>query len=120
MSSHEVISAVSVTMRDLLWERFATDPAIAPLFPSQAGSISFENPTETARQGVGQLSLWLYQVAENEHMKNQRPRRLPPGGAGDAAQATTPLAMDLYYLVTPFLPSAPDAQTIVSDHLLLG
>ena len=35
-------------------------------------------------------------------------------------QAMTPLAMDLYYLVTPFLPSGPDSQTIVSDHLLLG
>ena len=32
----------------------------------------------------------------------------------------TPLAMDLYYLVTPFLPSGPDSPTIVSDHLLLG
>jgi Pvc16 N-terminal domain len=120
MSSHEVISAVSITMRDILWERFATDAAIAPLFPSQAGSITFDNPTETARQGVGRLSLWLYQVAENEHLKNQAPVRLAPGAAGDAAQAMTPLAMDLYYLVTPFLPPGPDSQTIVSDHLLLG
>jgi hypothetical protein len=120
MSSHEVISAVSVALRDILWERYAADPAIAPLFPSQAGSIVFDNPTETARQGVGRLSLWLYQVAENEHLKNQPPARLTPGPDGDAAQAMTPLAMDLYYLVTPFLPSGPDAQTIVSDHLLLG
>jgi Pvc16 N-terminal domain len=120
MSSHEVISAVSIALRDILWERYATDPAIFPLFPSQAASIVFENPTETARQGVGRLSLWLYQVAENEHLKNQAPVRLPPGPAGDAAQAMTPLAMDLYYLVTPFLPSGPDSQTIVSDHLLLG
>lgn len=120
MSSHEVISAVSIALRELLWERYATDAAIAPLFPSQQGSISFENPTETARQGVGRLSLWLYQVAENEHLKNQPPLRLAPGPAGDAAEAVTPLAMDLYYLVTPFLPSGPDAQAIVSDHLLLG
>jgi hypothetical protein len=115
-----VISAVSIALRDLLWERYDADPAIGPLFPSQQNSIVFDNPTETARQGVGRLSLWLYQVAENEHLKNQPPVRLPPGPAGDAAQEMTPLAMDLYYLVTPFLPSGPDSQTIVSDHLLLG
>jgi Pvc16 N-terminal domain len=120
MSSHEVISAVSIALRDILWERYADDPAIEPLFPSQSASIVFDNPTETARQGVGRLSLWLYQVAENEHLKNQPPVRLPPGPAGDAAEAMTPLATDLYYLVTPFLPSGPDSQTIVSDHLLLG
>ena len=120
MSSHEVISAVSIALRDILWERYDADPAIGPLFPSQAASIVFDNPTETAQAGVGRLSLWLYQVAENEHLKNQPPVRLPPGPAGDAAQATTPLAMDLYYLVTPFLTSAPDSPTIVSDHLLLG
>lgn len=120
MSSHEVISAVSISLRDILWERYANDPAVNPLFPSQAASIVFDNPTETARQGVGRLSLWLYQVAENEHLKNQAPIRLAPGAAGNAAQAMTPLATDLYYLVTPFLPSGPDSQTIVSDHLLLG
>jgi hypothetical protein len=120
MSSHEVISAVSISLRDILWERYANDPAVAPLFPSQAASIVFDNPTETARQGVGRLSIWLYQVAENEHLKNQPPQRLAPGAAGDAAEAMTPLAMDLYYLVTPFLTSAPDSPTIVSDHLLLG
>src|SRR5215211_3232345 len=100
MSSHEVISAVSISLRDILWERYANDPAVAPLFPSQAASIVFDNPTETVRQGVGRLSLWLYQVAENEHLKNQAPMRLAPGAAGDAADAMTPLAMDLYYLVT--------------------
>jgi hypothetical protein len=120
MSSHEVISAVSIALRGILWERYDADPAIRPLFPSQQSSIVFDNPTETARQGVGRLSLWLYQVAENEHLKNQPPVRLPPGPAGDAPQQMTSLAMDLYYLVTPFLPSGPDSQTIVSDHLLLG
>ncbi len=120
MSSHEVISVVSMALRDILWERYHADPAIDPLFPSQENSIVFDNPTETVRQGVGRLSLWLYQVAENEHLKNQPPIRLPAGPAGDAAEEMTPLAVDLYYLVTPFLPSGPEAATIVSDHLLLG
>lgn len=120
MSSHEVISVVSMALRDILWERYHADPAIDPLFPSQESSIVFDNPTETARQGVGRLSVWLYQVAENEHLKNQPPVRLPAGPAGDAAEQMTPLAIELYYLITPFLPSGPDAATIVSDHLLLG
>ena len=74
MSSHEAISAVSIALRDILWERYAADPAIAPLFPSQETRSSSTIRRRPRVRASAVLSLWLYQVAENEHLKNQTTR----------------------------------------------
>jgi hypothetical protein len=55
------------------------------------------------------VSLWLYLVAENEFIKNAPPQRI-----ADNTEQFPPLALDLYYLLTPFGPSGE------ADLLILG
>ena len=69
----------------------------------------FLNPTATAQDSARRLSLWLYHVCEDEHVKNAPAVRSPT-----ATFRMTPLALDLYYLLTPFATSGE------ADHLLLG
>jgi hypothetical protein len=109
MSNYGVIRAVSMALRQILWEEFQVDPLVQPIVGSEA-AIVFSNPTETARQPSNRLSIWLYQITENEHMKNQPTVR----ANGANTERPTPMALNLHYLVTPFATSGE------LDHLLLG
>ncbi|MEU4560114.1 DUF4255 domain-containing protein [Actinoplanes sp. NPDC023936] len=108
MSGFRVLSVASDGLRRLLWNSFAGDPALAELLGTEEG-IVFENPTETAKDSSRRLSLWLYHVAEDEHLKNTPAVRL-----ADGTFRMTPLVLDLYYLLTPFALSG------VAGHLMLG
>ena len=122
MSDYRVLDAVSKALRQILWDEFNADGVIRSIVGSEA-AIVFSNPTETARDSSNRLSLWLYQITENEHVKNQPMLRspvvpLPPPPPGARAPRLVaqypPMALNLYFLVTPF------AQSDESDHLLLG
>ena len=122
MSDYLVLDAVSKALRQILWDAFNADGVIRPIVGSEA-AIVFSNPTETARDSSNRLSLWLYQITENEHVKNQPmlraaaqpPPPLPPSGrAPRQAAQYPPMALNLYFLATPF------AQSDEADHLLLG
>jgi hypothetical protein len=104
-----VIAAVSEALRRLLWEQFDPDNQIHPIVGSEA-AIVFRNPTETARDSANRLSLWLYQITENEFMKNQP---MVPGNGQDRLQFPS-LRLNFFYLVTPFAPTGE------GDHMLLG
>jgi hypothetical protein len=104
-----VVSAVSKALRTILWEAFKEDSTTLSIVGSDS-AIVFKNPTETARDSANRLSLWLYRITENEFVKNQPMVR---GDDQDALQFP-PLALNLYYLITPFAPSGE------ADHLLLG
>jgi hypothetical protein len=104
-----VLAAVSEALRQILWEAFDADAVIRPIVGSES-AIVFKNPTETTQDSGNRLSLWLYQITENEFVKNQPMLR---GNGHDSAQFP-PLALNLFYLVTPFASSGE------SDHLLLG
>jgi hypothetical protein len=106
---YSVIQAVSKGLRDLLAEEFATEPPINAIVGG-SGGIVFSNPTETAQNPANRLSLWLYQVTENEFLKNDPP--VPTNGRARLRQQ--PLALNLFFLLTPF---ALDRE---SDLLLLG
>jgi hypothetical protein len=109
MSSYMVLSRVSEELRRVLWEAIAADPVVRPIVGSEA-AIVFANPTETARDSANRLSIWLYQITENEFMKNQPALR----ANGHTTVQEVPLALNLHYLVTPF------ATTPEADHRLLG
>jgi hypothetical protein len=125
MSDYLVLDAVSKALKQILWDAFNADGVIRPLVGSEA-AIVFSNPTDTARDSANRLSLWLYQITENEHVKNQPmlrapvqpPPPLPPPApqtrAPRQAAQYPPMALNLYFLVTPF------AQSDESNHLLLG
>lgn len=103
MSSHLVLNRSSFALRGILWEAIQLVPAVRGPFNSTE-DISFSNPTETHANRSLKLSLWMYQVAENEHLKNQPPERINGGTAIQVMD--TPLALNLYYLVTPFMETA--------------
>jgi hypothetical protein len=108
MSSFRVLAVASEGLRRLLWNSISTDPVTLPLVGTE-DAIVFLNPTATAQDSARRLSLWLYHVSEDEHVKNTPAVRLD-----DARTRMTPLALDLYYLLTPFAASGE------ADHLLLG
>ena len=108
MSSYQVIAAVSRALRRLLWEQFA-DPVVRDIVGSEM-AIVFDNPTDTAADTANRLSLWLYEITENEFVKNQPPAR----DDGPETVRVAPLALNFNYLVTPFGRSGE------ADLLLLG
>ncbi|HEU5013481.1 MAG TPA: DUF4255 domain-containing protein [Roseiflexaceae bacterium] len=109
MSSYMVLSRVSEELRRILWEAYNADPVVQPIVGSEA-AIVFSNPTETARDSANRLSIWLYQITENEFLKNQPMQRTN----GPTTTQDMPLALNLHYLITPF------AATPEADHRLLG
>lgn len=108
-----VVASVSEALRGILWEAVDGDAVIRPIVGSES-AIVFTNPTETARDSANRLSLWLYQITENEFVKNQPMLRDNGGGNGRGTARFPPLALNLFYLVTPFAASGE------ADHLLLG
>jgi hypothetical protein len=108
MSSYSVLSGVSEALRTVLWEHYDADPVVRSIVGSE-DAIVFTNPTETVQDSANRLSLWLYHLTENEFLKNQPPKR----SNGDGVQET-PLALNLFYLLTPYAGSGQ------SDLLLLG
>jgi hypothetical protein len=116
MSGYMVVAGVSEALRLVLWEDLSSDPEVGQLFPS-AQDIVFKNPTDTARDTANRLSLWLYQITENEHLKNQPPTR----ANGPQSSRYPPLALNLSYLITPFASVANgDSAGRNEDHLVLG
>lgn len=109
MSSFTVLSAVSSALRSVLWEAIQDELSLQSIVPSES-AIVFLNPTETGRGTSNRLSLWLYQVTENEFLKNAPPVRVE----ASHALAPPPLPLNLHFLVTPF------AETPEACLLLLG
>jgi hypothetical protein len=61
--------------------------------------ITFKSPKEIKDDGgtANTVSLFLYQILENPHMKNEEGIRV-----NDAQLQIPPLVLDLFYLVTPY------------------
>ena len=92
MSDFTVIGDVGNTLKKLLngdpWNGISPKPV-----------ITFKSPKEIKDEGenTNRVSLFLYQVLENPHLRNQEPQRLD-----DSHLSTPPLVLDLFYLVTPY------------------
>jgi hypothetical protein len=109
VSSYTVIQRVSDALRDVLWSAFDADATVQQLVPTES-AIVFRNPTETARDSANRLSFRLYQVTENEFVKNAPMMRI--GAQGE--EQFPPMGLNLFYLLTPF------AESGEGDHILLG
>jgi hypothetical protein len=100
-----IVADVGIALREVLLRRFHDDLDDAwPLLggdngQSESDRISLAPPE--IEQGVERvpLSIWLYLVAENEYTKNRQPFL-----AADGTITPPPLALTLYYLVTPGAP----------------
>jgi hypothetical protein len=76
-----------------------------PLTPSLASPAALDADDAD----TGSINIFLYQVLESPHAKNRLWRTLPDGG-----QAYPPLALHLYYLLTPY------AVDLLTEHHVLG
>ena len=122
--SHLVIGEVSEFLRHTLWLGIKDDPVTSQLVTAEQ-NIVLTNPGQTnLPQGVvRQMSLWLYQVLPNEHLRNSPFVRKPdPDVANnDDAQFYPPLVLNLFYLLTPSIQTdGGGANDQIADLRLLG
>lgn len=127
--NHHVIAAVSQQLRHVLWLGLKEDASTRNIFAAYT-DIFLSNPgqhIEVIKER--RMSLWLYHVLPNEHLRNApsvRARRTgndsgnggSNGGGNSASDDTVefhpPLALNLLYLLTP---STGDD---LNDQLVLG
>jgi hypothetical protein len=122
--SHLVIAEVSEFLRHTLWLGIKDDPVTSQLVTSE-GNIVLTNPAQTALpQGVvRQMSLWLYHVMPNEHLRNSAfvRRKDPNDPVNDDALFYPPLVLNLLYLLTPSIQAdGGGANDQLADQRLLG
>lgn len=108
---YSVISEASKLLRRTLWEGFDGDVDITTHVPN-IDAIVLMNPADAAQQNDQRMSLWLYQVQQNEHLRNAPAVRLP----NDDLQLT-PLAVNLFYLLTPHTNSDEGDQLVLGRSL---
>jgi len=92
MADFTVIGDIGETLKKLLMD----DPWTG-IIPKP--EITFKSPKEIKDDGgsTNKVSLFIYQIVENPHLKNEEPIRV-----GDSQVQTPPLVLDLFYLVTPY------------------
>jgi hypothetical protein len=110
MSSYKIILEVSRLLQDTLWNGFNGDSALTQYVPN-AEAIVLMNPADAAAQVNHRVSLWLYQVQENEFLRNQPALRVPQH---DDQIQFPPLVLNLYYLLTP------STNSVEGDQMVLG
>jgi len=80
--------------------------ALVEMLKAQAGfaegDVVLRSPIEADQ--TGKVSLFLYQVQENPHLRNREPETIQDNGL-----RPPPLALDLFYLVTPLAPQPETA-----------
>jgi hypothetical protein len=120
MSNHQAIAAVTATLRSLLDRRLNAEGS---------GVNVTVRPPDRVRttNGSTQLNLFLYQTSPSAALRNMNiPGQLKPGETGPP-----PLALNLYYLITPYGPDDENedlvshqllgkAMNVLHDHPLLG
>lgn len=110
---YSVIWEVSKLLRATLWQGFQSDAQITAQIPNE-DSIVLMNPAEAGVNDQSPLSLWLYQVQQNEFLRNTPPARIPND---DAHVQFAPLALNLFYLLTPKTKSDEANQLILGRSL---
>jgi len=106
MSDYTVIAELGDSLVSLLFSELNADPQISGLIDSE-DRISLESPADLESNNSVRLSMYLYRILENAYAKNQ----YPVEGTG-AKRRKPPLALDLYYLLTPLV-GTPREQQIV-------
>jgi hypothetical protein len=93
MSGHSAIADVGGTIVEMLRDRLEAldSPVVA------RDEVALASPADVG-EGAGttpRLTLYLYRVQENEHLKNAERQAITPD-----TRRNPPLALDLYYLLT--------------------
>jgi len=72
-------------------------------------SVVFDSPSDIQKTNKSGLSLFLYQISENPDLKNQELINVNP-----KQLRSPPLALDLFYLLTPYAQTRQTEQIIMS------
>ncbi len=109
MSDYTAITDVGETLVELLREN------MQDLIP--ADSIALVSPGEIEGKDNIRLSLFLFQVGENIHLKNLEMEIMGP-----SKLKAPPLALDLYYILTSYPSSGIQDRTerTAEEHRILG
>jgi hypothetical protein len=102
MSEHTVLQDIGLTLKHLL-EKNIPPALVSP------DNIELESPNKTGDESGRKLSIFLFKVEENPHLKNQERYNM-----NHTTLKPSPLSLDLYYLITPFANDRSD------EHLILG
>lgn len=108
MADYTAIADVGETLITLLRDNMSD--LISP------GSIVLLSPADVEDEAI-RLTLFLYSVTENPHLKNQEMRNLSPTQLG-----YPPSTLDLYYLLTTYASNLiPDrTERTLEEHRILG
>jgi hypothetical protein len=109
MSEYDVIADIGETLKKLLWEAIEPNPAFKDIIGSE-DEITLDSPNEM--EAGKKLSLFLYQLTENGHMKNREMTAV--NNSNNGRLQYPPLVVDLLFLVTC------STQNRKNDHLLMG
>jgi hypothetical protein len=84
-------------LRHTLWLGLTEDPVVAPYIGAE-NNIVLSNPAQPVGGAVVRtVSLWLYNIMPNEHLRNAPMVRT----ADDSVERYPPLGVNLHYLLTP-------------------
>ncbi|HYH05198.1 MAG TPA: DUF4255 domain-containing protein [Bacillota bacterium] len=103
MSSFTVLRDVSDTLKMLF-------KAHIPELTDE-NAIVYESPAEIEPSTSAKLSVFLYQITENTHLRN-----LPPEFTGNQMHEP-PMVVDLYYMFTPYA-SSRETELIILERVL--
>jgi hypothetical protein len=120
--SHLVIAEVSQVLRHTLHIGFNADPVTKQLVGDEQ-NIVLSNPAQAPPQGAQRrLSLWLYHVMPNEHLRNAPfvRRKDPNDPNNDDALFYPPLVVNLLYLLTPSIQADGGGNDQLADQRVLG
>ena len=106
MNSGTVLRDVNETLRQLLKTNI-------PEFTDDNG-ITFDSPGDVEVSNTPRLSVFLYQVAENPHLRNNE-REYTVGTNNQMAYP--PVTLDLYYLITPYAQNR-ETELIILERLI--
>jgi hypothetical protein len=102
---YTAIRASSVTIAELLRERFVSEPALETFFgASGTMTVSLATPEEMDTASQSGLSVWLYRIARDEQRLNA-----PVARPSYDLVARPRLPLRLYYLMTPIVGGEDEA-----------
>jgi len=115
MAPYTAIADVSETLLGILQDRFSATEGAATM---DAETVALVAPDAVSEESSTRLSLSLYRFEENLSMKNTD---LNQGGDPNVSEGS-PLALDLYYLLTAYPVGTDDDETTqtIDQQRLLG
>src|SRR5262245_43860614 len=106
MSDFTAMKGVTSTLRALLLDQMEAPPPVVTVAP----------PDVPVSGAGNRVNLYLYQVTENGHLKNQE----IPGHGHHGAYGHPPLSLDLHYLLTAFVETETAQDADLQAQLFLG